>query len=216
MTKEHATSLIWDYMHMGHELKKADVIILLGSIDPRVGDHAARLWHEGWAPYLAITGDGTEHQSNALNNPYDGKTEAEMLSAVVLKAGVPEDVLILENRANNTGQNYEFTIPLLKERGINTDTIIVVQKPYMERRAYATGKVWLPESEIILTSPDDTFDEYIADAFDPDDIINIMLGDLQRIKQYPKLGFQIKQDIPDDVWEAFQYLVSLGYTKHLL
>lgn len=30
MTKDEAVDLVWEYMHMGHELKKADVILVLG------------------------------------------------------------------------------------------------------------------------------------------------------------------------------------------
>ncbi len=43
-----------------------------------------------------------------------------------------------------------------------------------------------------------------------------MVGDLQRIKEYPKLGFQIVQEIPDEVWNAYEKLVAAGYNKHLI
>jgi len=36
------------------------------------------------------------------------------------------------------------------------------------------------------------------------------------VKVYPKKGFQIFQEIPDDVWQAYRELVRLGYKKHLL
>jgi hypothetical protein len=42
-----------------------------------------------------------------------------------------------------------------------------------------------------------------------------MVGDLQRIKIYPEKGFQIPQEIPSDVWDAFEQLVELGFDKHL-
>jgi hypothetical protein len=42
-----------------------------------------------------------------------------------------------------------------------------------------------------------------------------MVGDLQRIRIYPSRGFQIEQEIPDDVWQAFEKLVELGYDRHL-
>jgi hypothetical protein len=44
----------------------------------------------------------------------------------------------------------------------------------------------------------------------------LQVGDLQRIKEYPKLGFQIEQNIPDEVWDAWERLVALGYSKHLV
>jgi hypothetical protein len=46
-------------------------------------------------------------------------------------------------------------------------------------------------------------------------VINIMVGDLQRIRIYPAKGFQIPQDIPDEVWTAYERLVKWGFTKHL-
>ena len=42
-----------------------------------------------------------------------------------------------------------------------------------------------------------------------------MVGDLQRIKIYPDKGFQIPQEIPEDVWAAYEALVSAGYDQHL-
>jgi hypothetical protein len=32
----------------------------------------------------------------------------------------------------------------------------------------------------------------------------------------PDLGFQVHQDIPDDVWRAYEELLSMGYDKHLV
>jgi hypothetical protein len=43
-----------------------------------------------------------------------------------------------------------------------------------------------------------------------------MVGDLERIKLYPEKGFQIYQEIPEDVWAAFEELVNAGYTRHLV
>jgi len=43
-----------------------------------------------------------------------------------------------------------------------------------------------------------------------------MVGDLQRIRVYADKGYQIPQDIPDDVWNAFEQLVQAGYDKYLV
>jgi hypothetical protein len=42
-----------------------------------------------------------------------------------------------------------------------------------------------------------------------------MVGDLQRIRNYPDRGFQIHQDIPENVWQAYEALVLAGYDKYL-
>ena len=66
--------------------------------------------------------------------------------------GVAREHILIENRSTNTGENVLFTRRLLAERGLDPARFIVVQKPYMERRSYATfRKVW-PEKEIIVTS----------------------------------------------------------------
>lgn len=43
-----------------------------------------------------------------------------------------------------------------------------------------------------------------------------MVGDLQRIDVYGKNGFQIAQEIPDNVWKAYNKLIDLGYTEQLI
>jgi hypothetical protein len=43
-----------------------------------------------------------------------------------------------------------------------------------------------------------------------------MVGDLQRIRLYAERGFQIPQDIPDDVWAAYEELVRAGYDQRLV
>ena len=65
-----------------------------------------------------------------------------------------------------------------------------------------------------------SFDDYLAkysnSSLSADDVINIMVGDLQRIKVYPERGFQIPQEIPSNVWAAYEALVAAGYDRHLV
>lgn len=217
MDKDEALRLLWDYLKINHELKKADAILVLGSHDIRVGEHGAQLWLEGWAPYLVCAGSGTVHVGNPAWNNFIDSTEAEVFADIARKAGVPEKAILIENKSQNTGENYEFTNQLLKEKGIDLQTVIAVQKPYMERRTYATGKIWWPEKEIIVSSPQLSLEEYPNESVSVNDHwIHAMVGTLQRIKEYPDRGFQIKQTIPDDVWSAYEYLVEIGYNQNLI
>jgi len=68
----------------------------------------------------------------------------------------------------------------------------------------------------MVTSPNIHFEHYPTKSISKDDVINIMVGDLQRIKEYPKKGFQIEQEIPNDVWQAYKKFIEIGYTKHLI
>ena len=45
---------------------------------------------------------------------------------------------------------------------------------------------------------------------------SVRVGDLQRIKLYPEKGFQIPQEIPGEIWAAYEELVRVGYDKYLV
>jgi uncharacterized SAM-binding protein YcdF (DUF218 family) len=217
MTTDDAIEIIWDYMLLHHKLEKADAIFVLGSHDIRVGEYAAQLWLDGWAPYLVCAGSGTVHKDNPAWGDFVGSTEADVFADIARKAGVPDEVILIENQSQNTGQNYEFTTTLLEDKGVELKKVIAVQKPYMERRTYATGKIWWPDVKIIVTSPPIPLSEYPNESVNQGEHwIHAMVGDLQRIKEYPAKGFQIEQEIPDQVWVAYEYLVEAGYTKMLI
>lgn len=215
MTTDTAAQKIWDYMLMHHTLQKADAIFVLGNRDIRVAKHAAQLFLDGWAPILVCAGSGSIHNNKPGRERFVGSTEAEVFAAAAMEMGVPKESIIIENQSQNTGQNYEFTIKKLKEHNITPKRLIIVQKPYMERRAYAAGKVWLPETELIVSSPPISFENYPDKSMSKERVINSLVGDVQRIKEYPKKGFQIEQEIPQDVWEAYEFLVGQGFTERL-
>ena len=201
---------LWDYHHLNDAMAKSDCILALGSHDTRVADRAAELFLEGWAPVLIFSG--------GLGNVTRGiwtETEADKFAAIAVKKGVPENAILIENKSSNTGENILFTQKLLQEKNLDPQNFIVVQKPYMERRSYATFKKHWPQKNILVTSPQISFEDYPNSEIPVERVINIMTGDLQRIRIYPGKGFQIPQEIPDDVWDAYEQLVALGYDKHL-
>lgn len=202
--------IIWNYMHLHHEMKPMEAILILGSNDLRVSDRAAELYHQGLAPLIICSG------GKGKNSMFE-KTEAEMFSGRLKSLGVCDDDILLEPKATNTGENILETKKLLQEKNIQISSFILVQKPYMERRTYATFKKQWQEPEIIVTSPSLSYEEYSnGDKDFKDQFIEVMVGDLQRIMEYPKLGFQIHQDVPVEVSDAWKKLVQMGYTKHLI
>jgi uncharacterized SAM-binding protein YcdF (DUF218 family) len=206
---------LWRYHQLNHALSKSDVIVVLCSHDTVVAERGAQLFLEGWAPLLVFSGGLGVITRHLWQDP-----EADRFARIAIQMGVPDDRILIENRSANTGENVQFTRQLLAERGIDPASLILVQKPYMERRAFATfNKVW-PGKRIAVTSPrlsmDDYLHRYSNDTLSADDVISIMVGDLQRIREYPARGFQIPQEIPDDVWDAYEALVRAGYNRHLI
>ncbi len=206
---------LWHYHQLRHDLSKADVILVLCSHDKGVAERGAQLFLDGWAPLLIFSGGLGSITSRLWREP-----EADQFARIAVGMGVPAERILIENRSTNTGENVQLTKQMLAERQIDPATFIVVQKPYMERRSYATfRKVW-PEKELRVTSPRVSFDDYLKrysnETLTVDDVVGIMVGDLQRIRLYPAKGFQIHQDIPDDVWHAYEELVRAGYDKYLI
>ena len=188
---------------------------MLCSHDRKVAERAAQLFLEDWAPLLIFSGGLGNITKTIWTEP-----EADQFAKIAVGLGVPAEKILVENKSTNTGQNILFTKRLLEEKRLNLDKFIIVQKPYMERRSYATFRKLWPEKQALVTSPQVSFVEYLDtysnSELSGDEVISIMVGDLQRIKIYPAKGFQIFQEIPDEVWAAYEELVQAGYDKHLL
>ena len=202
---------LWDYHHINHQLAKSGCILALGSHDLRVAHRAAELYLEGWAPLVVMSGGFGNFTQDMWT-----ETEADKFAAIAMQRGVPAGAILIENKSTNTGENILFTQQLLKQNGLDPQDFIVVQKPYMERRSYATFKKHWPDKNLLVTSPQIPFDEYATDEIPLEKVINIMVGDLQRIKLYPAKGFQIYQHIPIHIRDVYERLVTLGFDQHLV
>ncbi|MFZ2655371.1 MAG: YdcF family protein [Victivallales bacterium] len=211
METKRLARIIWDYMLLGHSLEKSDCIIVLGSHDVRVAERGAELLLQDYAPVLVLSG--------GLGNLTRGiwtRPEAMIFKDVALKMGVPENRIIVEDASSNTGENALFSMKLLAENNIFADKVILVQKPYMERRTLATFMKHYSKVRAFVTSPRISLDDYPNSEITFDDVVNIMVGDLQRIILYSSKGFQVHQDVPTEVMDAYEKLKEAGFTRHMV
>ncbi|HXI38865.1 MAG TPA: YdcF family protein [Bryobacteraceae bacterium] len=206
--------IIWDYHCLPQEAVAADIIIALGTNDLRVAEFAAELFLQGYGATLVCTG-GVAHQGDLLETSWE-KTEAEMYADVAIGGGVARDKILLETRATNTAENIRFARDLLRQHEIRPRSVLLAVKPFMRRRVWATLAVEWPEMRATLASPRMTLDEYFTRELAPEKIINIMMGDLQRIWVYARKGWSAPQPLPVEVREAYLKLAALGFTKHLI
>jgi uncharacterized SAM-binding protein YcdF (DUF218 family)/lysophospholipase L1-like esterase len=84
----------------------------------------ARLFREGRAPLLVITGGAAKGSCPV----------ADAMARVVREFGVPEDRLVLERQSRNTHENGEMTAPLLRERSARR-ILLVTDRLHMRRAA---------------------------------------------------------------------------------
>jgi hypothetical protein len=212
---DHYAQLIYDYHFLKQPLKKADCIFVLGSHDPSVADYAVQLYQQGYAPYILFSG-GVIRPAGELRNNVP-KSEAAAFFDIAIQQRVPPEAIILENKATNTGENFIFTRELLMEKQVKFKSFILVQKPYMLRRTYATAMMQFYGFDFVISALPDSYNSYIdrcaENNISKERVITNMMGDLQRIKAYPAKGFSITMEIPGEIWDACEKLKEIGYTS---
>lgn len=196
-------------------LEPADAIVGLGSYDLRVAEYASDLLLANWGQWLLFTG-GIVTRNDLLKTPWD-EAEAKVFAAIAAARDVPGARILLEERATNTNENIRYSWAILAQPDIGAQKLIIVTKPNMERRVRATARLVLPPHiSFVVTSSPSTFEEECLSRFDPIVLINLLVGDLQRIELYPICGFQASEYIPQHVRDAYRRLIAAGFTRHLI
>ncbi|MFD2417768.1 YdcF family protein [Amycolatopsis pigmentata] len=202
---------LWRYHDMHHRLRPSDVGIGLGSHDLGVATRTAELYHQGMFPLIVFTGANAPTTLERFP-----RGEAVHYREHALRLGVPDDVILMETEARNTGDNITFTRRLLDERDLKVESVILISRPYQQRRAYATCKKLWPGVDVTCASRPLALDEYIESIGDVDRVITMLVGDTQRITVYADKGYAIPQEIPEIVEEAYTRLTKKGFTARLV
>lgn len=203
--------IVWDYHLVKHTLRRCDVAIGLGSHDLGVAIAAVEFFREGLFPLMVFTG-----ATSPTTRERFPRGEAIHYREHAIAAGVPAEAVLAETEATNTGANFTRSRAVLAAAGHDPHSALVICKPYMQRRAFATArKVW-PELQVVCASEPLSFSDYVNSIGDSRLVIDMLVGDLQRVIEYPQLGFAVEQDVPAEVQDAYERLVVRGYTSRLI
>jgi len=202
---------LWEYHNMHHKLRPCDVGIGLGSHDLGVAYIATYLYHRRFYPLLVFSGGNAPTTVERFP-----RGEAVHYRDYAIEHDVPAEAVLVEPEATNTQENFELTRALLTAHGITARSAIVMSRPYQQRRAYATAKKIWPELDVLCASNPLTLDDYVASIGDVKKVIDMLVGDTQRIEVYAQRGFAVRQDVPAEVREAYKRLVAAGYTSRLV
>ncbi|MDH6219597.1 YdcF family protein [Streptomyces pseudovenezuelae] len=203
--------LLWDYHRMHHAPRPCSVAVGLGSHDLGVADVTAELYHQGMAPVIVFTG-----ATSRTTRTHMPQGEAVHYRERAMQLGVPNSAVLLEPRATSTAENIEFTKAVLAEAGIEASSVLLVSKPYEERRSYAMlGKLWADVEVVCASSPMD-LEEYTDSIGDAHMVIDMIVGALQRVLLLPGWGLAIEQVVPDAVVAAYERLCGRGFTSRLI
>lgn len=202
---------LFDFNQLHHELRPCPVGIGLGSHDLGVAEVTAGLFHRGAFPLIVFTGANAPTTRGRFP---DG--EAVHYRQRAIELAVPPEVILLEPRATNTRENIEFSRQLLADHGIQPESAVLTCRPYQQRRAYATCRRIWPALDVICASDPRPLDDYVDSIGDPCFVISMIVGDTQRVREYPKLGHAVAQEMSSRVEAALERLIAAGFTHRLL
>ncbi|SHG76498.1 YdcF family protein [Streptoalloteichus hindustanus] len=129
---------------------------------------------------------------------------------------MPDAVILVEPNATNTGQNIELSQKVLQDARVAVGSVLLISMRYRELRAFVTcAKQWA-EVSVLCSSAPLAYREYVATIGDEKLVVDDLVGDPQRIMEYPATGYAVPQDIPGDVVSAYHRLVAAGFTSRLV
>ena len=121
--------------------EKADLIIVPGNTWPQPARRAAALYHEGMAPYIVVSGRYSKGQQTFAGAACEGDrykgaymTEADFLTDVLIREGVPETAVLQERKAEFTLENARYIRRLLEEKKMTVKKALICCQAFHARR----------------------------------------------------------------------------------
>ncbi|KAB8031983.1 YdcF family protein [Fluviispira multicolorata] len=199
--------ILWDFLCAGRSRTKCDLLVACGSYDLRVCDYACALLKEGYADKLIVsgnTGNWTKHLWS--------ETEAEVFYKRALNQGISAKNIFREERATNLAENIIFSSQHFPE----AKSILFITKPNTVRRLGLSIPINNPNIIYYVDAPDFEFPWGVSNSVGVLGLIDEMVGDLHRIIEYPKIGYQKECALPYEVLDAWKFLISEKFDRHLL
>lgn len=144
--------LLGKYLSPSDILTKADAIVVVSGDDDRM-KHAIDLYKQGYTPKLILSGAAKDGlASNAL-----------VMHLEASKSGIPNEAVIMEERAYNTYENAFYTKEIVLPN--NMRNVILVTSPYHQRRVYETFKSVFRGSGVKLQNSPSHYSTWKADSW---------------------------------------------------
>jgi uncharacterized SAM-binding protein YcdF (DUF218 family) len=205
-TLERAAEL-WSFLSALRSREPADAVVVCCSYDIRVCDYACDLLKQNLAPRLVLSGNTGNWTKLLWDEP-----EAHVFRRRALAQGIEAERIHVEDRSTNFGENIAFVRELMPQ----LRRVIFVTKPNAILRVALTVPVQWPEVTAWVDSPPFEFPEEVSNIIGVFGLIHEMVGDVDRVLQYPSRGFQIPYVVPENILESWKALVVEGFSHHLL
>ena len=166
-----------NFIFLEDEPQNADVIFVPGSEEGALAKTAAKLYLEGYAPFIVPSGKYAKWTGKSIVGEFE--TESDYFSYLMMEEGVPESAILKEREATYTYQNAINTKKLLDERGIVVKKALLCCQAYHARRSKLYYQVLFPDAEIFVC-PTVTKGITRENWFKNRETANIVLGEIER------------------------------------
>ena len=178
---------ITEFIFVEDKPEKSDVIFIPGSGFPQLAEEAAKLYHQGLAPYILPSGkysilNGNFAGVQEKQELYDGEyeTEWEFLKEALKKNQVPEEHILRENNATYTYENAIYSRKVTDRLGMEIKKAILCCKPYHARRSLLYYQLLYPETQFYVCPIQDS-DVKRDNWYLTEKGIRLVFGEVQRI-----------------------------------
>ena len=178
------------YLLVRTEIVPADLCFVFGTRHGvlEFADETARLWHEQYFPHVLISGGATLGEV---------RSEASVIRGLLIERGVDAEAILVEERATNTGENVEFSLPIIDEAiGLsNVESVIAVGKFRTSRRYLMTLQRHWPEVQKMLV-PVHYHDVEPDCWMEHPELCKAVIAEWERLVPYFQKGFLAEVDLP--------------------
>jgi uncharacterized SAM-binding protein YcdF (DUF218 family) len=150
---------IGNFIFVEDKVEKSDAIMVVGGSHPELGEKAAELWKQQYAPVILISGGvsiktgkfpGPKSKAEIYNKPYE--TEYDFFTDVLLKNGVPSTAIFGENRSSYTKENALFARKVAEENKLYIHKAILICKAFHARRSLMFYQMAFPDAIFLVSS----------------------------------------------------------------
>lgn len=190
--------VIWDFLGVKHHrLVSADVGVVLGSTQAKtVTDKTYELYRKRLFPWIVCTG-GNSGMTNGWLLP-----EAAVFARELLGRGISLGNILFECSSTNIGENLRNARAKLEENKVEPDRVLIITHHAVSMRAFLSALRQWPGPRFQVAYPQSDF---IDDSMGYDDLerrISLVLGEADRLINYPNNGFTVPVKLPERVLES--------------
>jgi len=168
---------ITDFIFVEQKPKKSDIILIPGGDQGEIAVTAARLYREGYAPYLLPSGKYSKPVGRCLIPGYE--TEWAYLRDILLREGVPREAILKEEQATFTYENAIYSRQVTDSLGLDIRKAILCPQAAHARRALLYYEITYPDTEFYVC-PTVTKEISRDSWFLEDEKIDVVLGEMER------------------------------------